>query len=87
MVGFLCEGDDDEDDENNDDADDDDDDGALPLRIVGSCMRQHSKTPHYLTGICGFREIVCQVRHCLPGQRGCLPGETMSDRAERLSAG
>ena len=41
---------------------------------VGSCMRQHSKTPHYLTGICGVREVVCRVRQtagrvCLTGQK------------------
>ena len=50
---------------------------------VGSCMRQHSKTPHYLTGICGVRELVCRVRQtagrvCLTGQRGCVPGQTLS---------
>ena len=46
-------------------------------------MRQHSKTPHYLRGICGVREVVCRVRQtagrvCLTGQRGCVPGPTLS---------
>ena len=46
-------------------------------------MRQHSKTPHYLTGICGVREDVCRVRQtagqvCPTGQRGCVAGQTLS---------
>ena len=50
-------------------------------------MRQHSKTPHYLTGICGVREVVCRVRQtagrvCLTGQRGCVPGQTLSARPD-----
>ena len=31
-------------------------------------MRQHSKSPHYLTGICGVREVVCRVRQTAVGR-------------------